>query len=220
MKKWLALHGFLGDSGQWDFLRSLGIVEAIDLYPLMEMSKEELLDYLLKKVERGTKLIGYSMGGRIAMELFLRDPNKFSNLYILASHPGLEHKEDIKNRLLWENQWVEKLDGPRDLFIKDWNKQEIFKNDKPINFPNVEISQIKKCIEVWGLSKQDNLVPKLKDYSDKVIWLIGSEDKHYKKIAATNIKEYFYAHCVTGAGHRLLQHPNYILNCLKVLDRD
>ena len=219
MRKWMALHGFLGSREQWDFLKTLGEVDAIDLYPLMDKTKDELFEFLLSRVENGTRLIGYSMGGRIAMELFLRAPDKFSNLYVLASHPGLEFKEDIEQRVLWENNWVKKLDYP-DTFINEWNQQDIFKNDNPISFPKRPINQIKKCIETWGLSKQDYLVPKLKRFNDKIVWLIGSEDKKYKVIAGNSIKEHFYAHCVTGAGHRLLQYPEYVLHCLKVLDRE
>lgn len=220
MKKWIALHGFLGKCEQWNFLENLGEVHAIDLYPLMHLSKDELLDTLIEKIPDGTRLIGYSMGGRIAMELFLKNPNKFSQLYILASHPGLESQTEIKDRLKWENMWIDKISKTPKTFIDEWNRQEIFQNDQPISMPSVPIDQIKKCIEIWGLSKQEFLIPKLKKYNDKIVWLIGSEDKKYKLIAGNSIKNHFYAHCVTGAGHRLLQYPDYVLKCLKILDRE
>lgn len=221
VSNWLALHGFLGHYSQWKFLEQLGKVTAIDLYKLMHLSKEQLLNNVLDNVKDNTNLIGYSMGGRIAMELFLLAPEKFSSLYLLASHPGLECKDEIQKRILWEKNWIDKLKSlNRDDFLNEWNAQDIFINDLPIDFFDASIEQMIACFEIWGLSKQKFLINDLKKYKDKVIWIIGSEDINYKRITATSIKEHFYTYCVTGAGHRLLQHPESLLNCLNLLNRN
>ena len=222
MSKWLALHGLFGDFSQWDFLNQLNNVDlqALDLYPLMDLSKDELLMDLLSRFvannQHSNNLIGYSMGGRIAMELFLKSPDSFNKLILLASHPGLEDNTAILARKNWENSWISKIQQLPQDFITDWNKQSIFEHDQDILLPDKPLQQLIAGIATWGLSKQKNLLPDLLKHRDKVLWLIGSKDSNYLKLAEDRLGDFSILK-VENAGHRLLQHPEEVLKCLKTL---
>ena len=228
MDKWFALHGLFGDFSQWDFLENVdGIdhVSAVDLYPLLEMPKGDALNILHQRIIANShdlisghniNLVGYSMGGRIAMELFLKSPEAIDKLVILASHSGLSNNLEIQARKNWEDKLVEKLKQNSFQFIKDWNQQDIFNNDAPIELPHKPLSQLAGGIVNWGLSKQINLLPLLLPFKEKVFWLIGSEDEKYQKFAKEHLYDFNVFH-IQGAGHRLLQHPEKISKAISGL---
>lgn len=223
---WIALHGLFGESSQWDFLQNVFQLHAIDLYPLLVLPKEKLLLELLKKCPHKSNIVGYSMGGRIAMELFLQAPHKFNRLIILASHPGLVSADDIHQRRLWEESLIFKLQNDPEQFIHDWNQLDIFKNDKQIKLPQRPSFELTAGISNWGLSKQENLLPKLKPFKDKITWIIGSEDDKYQQLWQSHCANLNSNHLssiqmsefnlitIPNAGHRLLQHPDKIKKVL------
>lgn len=231
MSSWMALHGLFGDSSQWSFLENLDAVDkliAVDLYPLLDKPKDKLMGNLLsllvdKCQNAGAKnqinLIGHSMGGRIAMELFLKSPESFERLVILASHPGLLDKSQILAREIWEKKWLAHLQQNPSEFISAWNQQSIFENDKPIELPSRPLEQLAGGILNWGLSKQKNLLPLLQNFKQKVYWLIGSEDNKYCEFAKESLQD-FKVLKIKGAGHRLLQYPNEISECISRLENE
>jgi len=75
----VALHGFLGRPSDWDFLRDAGL----------DVDARELDDI----PRSGETLLGYSMGGRLALHALL-DGAKFERAVIVSSGLGLENEAD------------------------------------------------------------------------------------------------------------------------------
>ncbi|MBS0647827.1 MAG: alpha/beta fold hydrolase [Verrucomicrobia bacterium] len=65
-------------------------------------------------------LIGYSMGGRIA----LRSPLP---KIVISAHPGLQTAQEKEQRQQQDEQWIKKLlSEPLDQFLKQWYAQPLF----------------------------------------------------------------------------------------------
>src|ERR671938_303761 len=106
----LFLHGFMGSSADWnDVVAAIGdraFCMALDLpghgaslglapesYTVEGSARAVLhaLDEL--EVERPV-MVGYSMGGRLALYLALRHPQRWAGLFLESTSPGLESRED------------------------------------------------------------------------------------------------------------------------------
>ena len=79
--KLLCLHGFLGQSSDWNFLRARWNIVAPDLFvpgPAGESSMTEWAENLLVLLPGRYVLVGYSLGGRLALHALAAAPGKFS----------------------------------------------------------------------------------------------------------------------------------------------
>jgi 2-succinyl-6-hydroxy-2,4-cyclohexadiene-1-carboxylate synthase len=102
------LHGFLGSPKDWE-----GVVEHLPQFQC------HLLKYPFK-VEENTILVGYSMGGRIA----LRYPNP---KIVIAAHPGLCTEEEKKRRWQDDQKWIDRFEHePLCQVLKEWYDQPLF----------------------------------------------------------------------------------------------
>ncbi len=125
------LHGFLGRAEDWEsicsFLPNCQCI-GIDLpgHGDSHFAKEIEID-----IPR-FHLVGYSMGGRIAMSYALKHPEQIASLTIMSAHPGLKTEDEKQKRLQTDTEWAKLLlELPIDEFLLHWYDQSIFKNFKP-----------------------------------------------------------------------------------------
>lgn len=181
-------HGFLGSKRDFEFMKS----EQVLLHDLYQE---------IPKTNHSDVLIGYSMGGRLAMELALR--NGFKKLILINAHPGLENDAEKEARSDWEKEVLERLGDPG-AFLDWWNALPIFKYDRPLKvIPNGSSDLFRKML----LSKQENFLPFLLENKDRVHWILGENDPKYSALAVK--LSAFDVHLVPG-GHRLFQHPDIL----------
>lgn len=196
-------HGFLGSLHDFAFLKG----ETVKLYDLYQMTPVE--------IEEDDVLIGYSLGGRIAMKLAVANGFHFRKLVIINSHPGLPG--DVKERNLWEESVIErmkKLNASE--FLDYWNGLPLFKQDRPLNSLSEE--KLKASIALFEehrLSRQQNYLPELKVHKEKVLWISGRADEKYQAIAEELVRPLGIKCYSLNGGHRLYQNPDDILSILK-----
>ncbi len=188
-------HGFLGSTSDFQFLKDKNVI-LHDLYATVP------------KTDAQDTLIGYSMGGRLAMELARK--NGFQKLILINAHPGLEDDKEREIRSLWEEEVLERLTDP-ETFLTWWNALPLFRHDKPLtHVPQGSAELFKKML----LSRQENFLPFLKENKGRVHWILGENDPKYSALAGKLTD--FNVHLIPG-GHRLFQHPENILPLIKKL---
>ncbi len=188
-------HGFLGSPSDFQFLDGDKVI-LHDLYE--EVPNTSAQD----------TLIGYSMGGRLAMELAKR--NGFQKLILINAHPGLQDDKEKEGRRIWEDEVLERLTDPKS-FLTWWNELPLFKADLPLSSVP---SGSKELFKKMALSRQENFLPFLRENKKKIHWILGENDPKYSQLA-TSLKD-FDLHLVPG-GHRLFQKPELILPIIKKL---
>ncbi len=181
-------HGFLGSPRDFEFLSG----ENLRLHDLYRETPE---------TNSQDTLIGYSMGGRLAMELARK--NGFKKLILINAHPGLENEEEKEFRSLWEEEVLERLSSP-ETFLSWWNALPLFQNDYPLkNVPEGSSDLFQKM----RLSRQENFLPFLRENKQSVHWILGEKDPKYSALAS-QLSD-FHVQLLPG-GHRLFQHPEIL----------
>ncbi len=105
-----ALHGFLGLSHDWSPFPYIN-------YP-QELTHEELpfwewaswfnqnVSSWSEKRNKKNILLGYSLGGRLAMHLLISKPELWDGAIIISAHPGLSSELEKEQRVAQDHEWA------------------------------------------------------------------------------------------------------------------
>ena len=190
-----ALHGFLGLPSDWDFFEQKQ--EGIDLYDTTIFRPQKGLSAWGKtfnslvenNVAKPKALIGYSLGGRLALHALIDQPNLWDAAVIVSAHPGMpsgtEKRERRKKDLVWAKRF---LSDPWEPLMNDWNSQTVFSRDT-FRFPRKEEDYSRKTLasvlEGWSLANQEDLRGKIQALSVPILWIAGEFDKKFASIACS-----------------------------------
>lgn len=124
-------HGFLGNATDWEpvcsFLSNCPCIG----FDLPGHGNSPFVEEFTVDIPR-FHLIGYSMGGRIAMAYADKHPEQIASLTIMSAHPGLSSDEEKKKRLVSDREWTKLLfELSIDEFLIRWYNQPLFKSFKP-----------------------------------------------------------------------------------------
>ena len=139
----LFLHGFMGRADDWRpvmaELQGRYFCAAVDLpghgastgLPpdryAMEGAALGVLDLLDEIPVQKATLVGYSMGGRLALYLALRHPDRLSGLFLESASPGLKDPRERTARRKADGERAARLEsGDFEDFLRDWYRQPLF----------------------------------------------------------------------------------------------
>lgn len=202
MSRIVAIHGFLGSPDQWDTLKTKHELIPLDLYQFDSIKElEEKVNKLSPSI-----LMGYSLGGRIALHLATTMINSLERVYIFAGNIGPCTQSERAKRVKWESSWQNKLNTlTNEQFLQDWNSQPIFKHDLPITHLPHPKDKLEKLFNLYPLSKQPNF-KELVEGEHKFTFVVGEKDtkylQRYRKLKLTNLL------VMKNCGHRLLNTDN------------
>jgi 2-succinyl-6-hydroxy-2,4-cyclohexadiene-1-carboxylate synthase len=196
MNRIVALHGNLGGPEDWSAVKSM--VPGDWITPNLWTEPEW-------ETQPGDLLVGYSLGGRLALQRAVLQPERFRAVIVLSAHPGLktdqERAERIQQDLQWA-QWCREL--PWREFLARWDAQSVL-GDSAVDRGWLEAHReaIAQGFENWSLGRQPDLRANLQRLRCPLVWMTGAKDAKFTKLAAeagvgTHV-------VVPEAGHRLLQ---------------
>lgn len=227
------LHGFLGRPSDWALVKAyLPLGGGVHIYT-PDFLKEPLLgpqntfevwaDYFNKWAEKvvglqhKNVLIGYSLGGRLALHAVENKPDIWSKVILLSTNPGIEdnHHGDISRsverskRWLLDSYWAEEFaKAPWETVLRNWNAQAVFKRGMA-EPPRIETDYSREILSLiltqWSLAQQRNLRSLIARYIHKIHWLVGEADEKFMAMTEQLKKdiESLQADVIPGAGHRI-----------------
>ena len=207
------LHGFLGTVSDWnEVVADLPFTcLALDLpghgnAPFTPNFSEYLLEET--KHESPLHLIGYSMGGRLALQFAALHPEKIQSLTLISSHLGLTSGHQI--RLAKDRDFAQKLQSlPIDEFLTIWYDQPIFqslvaKRDIRRMRRNQNREHLSLALEAYSLGHQ----PDLSHIPARLI--VGEQDRDYR-----TLYQPFPHTIIPNAGHAIhLENPKALAGAL------
>lgn len=204
------LHGFLGSPQDWHPVCQ-HLNSSCTLLTLPgHQNKPCDLTLLEKEIPSNTTLIGYSLGGRLAMQFASRYPERIERLIILSAHPGLDNGKE--KRLKTDESWVQllKTEG-MEKFLKKWYQQPLFSTLDPRLTQNREPHDpqlLAKVLKNLSPAKLPSMWKSLQDFSFPILFLFGERDIKYKPIA-TRLRKRFPVEFIPNCGHAIhLENPS------------
>ena len=227
----LFLHGFMGRAEDWRGI-STGLDErffrmAVDLpghgaslgmprdrYTMGGAARSvlEVLDG--DGVDRAT-LVGYSMGGRLALYLALRHPDRCAGLLLESASPGLEDAGERAVRRRADEEKAARLEGG-DLreFLHDWYGQPLFAplaRDEDLLRRTIEgkrrndPAELAKSLRGMGTGSQPSLWGELPNLRAPALAVAGGLDGKFVGISRrmASINPEIRSAVVPGAGHNV-----------------
>jgi 2-succinyl-6-hydroxy-2,4-cyclohexadiene-1-carboxylate synthase len=184
---------------------------------------------LAAKLPAGSDLLGYSLGGRIALQLALDHPGKLKRLVLISSTAGLRDAKERDKRVRHDQGFAEVLEedglGP---FVAWWEANPALKPARAM--PRALVEQL-RCRRLnqdpLGLAgvlrhlstgAMEDLWPRLGELKLPVLLIAGEKDPRYVEVMQAMAAKIPGARLelVPGCGHAVHREaPNELLDLLR-----
>ncbi len=197
-----ALHGFTGTPSDFDFLKSFFNENATwEIPEIPPFSLEKICENFRDRWENlsGTRiLLGYSMGGRIALHLAQKLTwRKNEKLILISASPGISDfsaRERRKNSDEILAQKIENSKSASDFYENFWSKIPLISSQKrlPESFcarlhferSRADLKNWAKILRLLGTGTLPSLWENLENFDvPETIFVVGEEDEKFSEIA-------------------------------------
>jgi 2-succinyl-6-hydroxy-2,4-cyclohexadiene-1-carboxylate synthase len=213
------LHGNLQNPSAWDEFGS-DLDDSVNIHKvnLWNSRSESLWDWagtFCKKVaiesnNDNNYLLGYSLGGRLALHALISEPSLWKGVVIVAADTGYSDKQKREKQLMADKVWSDRfLNESWKELIESWNNQSVFcgyKNKLETNEVDFDRKMISRFFNVFSKGKQEDLIQFIARLVNKpILYISGEEDKKYYAIGQSlelkckNVKHIK----IHNAGHRV-----------------
>lgn len=207
----LCLHGFTGSGRTWrPFARRFGrrfrlaladapghgasdAPDAAADYDLW--STADRLDEALRRLSPGrpAHVLGYSMGGRLALHLALAHPDAVASLALEGASPGIEDGGERRARRAADEALADRIERDGlEAFVADWQRLPLFAGQAAMAasrraaLRQERLSQrprgLAMSLRGAGAGRQDDLWPRLGELAMPVLYVAGAKDERYSAI--------------------------------------
>lgn len=238
------LHGFLGSGSDWlPIARQLEkeyCCLLVDLpghgdTPISAQGNSNLffietIDALAAELRRTASppclLVGYSMGGRVALALLMRHPDFFEKAIIVSASPGLRTEEERIARKAGDEGIARKIEKNFEEFIQAWYDQPLFatlkshplflevERERKINNPG----NLAAALRLLGTGRQPSFWDELPANRVPIQFFAGEKDLKFVEIGVqmVNLCPESKLEIFPGCGHTLhIENRELFLDRLK-----
>ena len=199
----LFVHGFMGESSEWAYftenLKGKYNCFTVDLpghgknISTFENKEEyfRIINPILKSLSPFTGY-GYSLGGRVILDLFKIDRDIFTYIFLESVHSGLDTLEEKEKRISSDKNLLMKTetDFEKNIFLQQWYDNSMWGNIKDhsnftsmilkkINFSNWKGWQL--ALNLFSIGKQENHKVLINNLKHATL-LSGEKDNKYQKL--------------------------------------
>jgi len=149
--------------------------------------------------DRGDILLGYSMGGRLALQLLERAP--FAKAIIVSA--GLNAPDE--ERRARDEEWARRFESDEwSSLMRAWNAQPVFGgHELERHERDYDRAELARQLREWSPAVLPP--PRLEEIATPVLWVAGERDAKYVEIARRAVARLPYAELwiCPDAGHRV-----------------
>lgn len=233
------LHGFTGSTGTWEGQREelarLGPVIAVDLVGhgrsgapaavdryRMERCVADLLALFDRLGLRRVRLVGYSMGGRVALHVALAAPARVTALVLESASPGIADPAEREERRRQDEALADRIEREGiAAFVRYWESLPLFATQQRLPAAVRERLRAQRLanrprglansLRGMGAGVQEPLWDRLPELDLPVLVVVGELDAKYRGIAQEMVSRLPRGRLavVPGAGHAVhLERPD------------
>lgn len=182
------LHGFLGLPSDWDFLPFAHRAPNLFAGETADVQPEDAL-------------IGYSMGGRLALYQMLRTPTARA---VIVSAGITAFGEE---RLAADERWAQRFESePWGSLMKAWDAQAVFGgHEVERREENYRREELARALRDWSPAALEPIAPRLQEIKTPILWVVGANDAKYVAEGERGVSMLPNAELwiCPGAGHRV-----------------
>jgi len=219
------LHGAVGVAADWrglaKRLAASGIgSRAVDLWRFLESAPLSLAEFGTAlnadaggEVFRGTgrSLLGYSMGGRMALHSLLEKGHPWQAAVLVSTHPGLASAAERAERLAADAAWAaQAFGGDWQRFLDAWNAQPVLgttaiRDAQAARALVTRRREVARSFMDWSLGAQQALWERLGEITIPVLWVAGEQDEKFLALAhrAASLSPRARLAVAPACGHRV-----------------
>jgi 2-succinyl-6-hydroxy-2,4-cyclohexadiene-1-carboxylate synthase len=219
------LHGAVGTAADWrGVAKRLAAAaigsRAVDLWRFLECAPMPLPEFGRAlnaeaggEVFRGSgrALLGYSMGGRMALHAVLADHPPWQAAVLVSAHPGLESAAERSARAGSDAGWAARaFGGDWPQFLAEWNAQPILghtaiRDEAAARHLVTRRREVARSFVDWSLGSQLPLWDRLGEITIPVLWIAGERDGKFLALAerAARLSPKAHLAVAPAAGHRV-----------------
>ncbi len=248
------LHGFTGSSKSWEPIwerlraASLGSAfyapdvvghgrtdapQSVDRYTMTAAALDlaRLLDLM---AETRVDLVGYSMGGRLALHFAAAYPERVRRLVLEGATPGIENEHEREERTMRDTElaaWIETHGIAA--FVERWEALPLFSTQQKLPANVREAQRIARLgnrphglansLRGMGTGAQDSLWHRLDSIKAKTLLIAGEADEKFRAIAHKMRPRLPDSRVVIapGAGHNVhLESPDFFADVVSAFLSD
>jgi 2-succinyl-6-hydroxy-2,4-cyclohexadiene-1-carboxylate synthase len=213
--------GFMQRGGAWERVaREVGERYRSIYIDFATCTFEERIGELLEGASPGAAVVGYSLGGRIALHAALREPQRFGALVLVSSTPGLEDPGERRERARRDDELAAWMAEARiEDVVARWEQMPVFDGQPPelveaqragrlMHDPR----QLATLLRSASPGRLEPLWDRLGELTMPVLAIAGERDERYAAIA----RRIGPAAIVPGAGHAAhLEQPERVAALLR-----
>lgn len=236
------LHGYAGHARSWSSVEGLlpgRRANAASLYghdpDFAVTASITFEDQVARIVEalpaERVRLVGYSLGGRVALGVLALAPSRIASAVIISANPGLASAEERRTRVAADAAWATLLlERGLEAFVEAWEAQPLFASQARAPAAALATQRalrlrhrpesLARAMTSLGLGVMPDYTPSLARMDLPVDLVVGALDPKFVASAERMLTLLPRAtlHTIPGAGHNVvLEQP---AGLARVLDRD
>jgi 2-succinyl-6-hydroxy-2,4-cyclohexadiene-1-carboxylate synthase len=208
----LLLHGFTQTGASWDGVRRALGGRYRPLAPDLGAGPWEAeLDRLETLAPASCVLAGYSMGGRLALALALRRPERVERLVLVSASPGLADEDARAARRAADAALADRIEAVgAEAFAREWAAQPLFAGQAPAVVALAHEDRLRRSaaehaaqLRGLGTGVMPPLWERLGELALPVTLVVGERDAKFRGIAERMARRLPRGEIVVveGAGH-------------------
>ena len=172
---------------------------------------EAVLDDLGALSPERFTLVGYSMGGRLALHAALMPRARIERLVLIGASPGLANRGEREARRAADEKLAEEIEGSGiEEFAQRWARTPVLAGQPPEVLAAVHADRLRndpaglaRALRGLGTGALPSLWDRLGEVSMPVALVVGERDQKFREIAAQMVSALPDAEVilVPGAGH-------------------
>lgn len=156
----------------------------------MEATAIALIDLLDTLKIAQAALIGYSMGGRLALYLAIHYPHRFPKVVLESASPGLKTQSERQARLEQDQALATQIETNFPEFLTKWYEQPLFDSFRQHpSFAKILAqrsehlpSGLAHSLRQMSIGNQPNLWSSLAQCQQPILLLVGARDRKFVQI--------------------------------------